>query len=245
MGLDHVMILNMEHDIERYWAMLGGLDTLGFPVFSDVIIRHINHNGLDYKDTKSVHEAAIADGFEEFESFRSRNRQSAAWLWSYRCALRKISKMRNKNVLLLIDDFIPMHGWTRDRLERIILDLEANLDRHSDKFRIIQLSDPHNLEYQTRDTPVVTSVLSEELAGNTDYAVIINARGARLLLKMFAKYPEELPLVIYRRLKKLGDTDPKMRKGMYRTFYEICRMLCDGGFPSQLDLTEDEPWEIE
>ena len=240
MGLDHVMILNMEHDKERYWAMLGGLDTLGFPVFSDVIIRHNNHNGLDYKDTKSVHQAAIEDGFPEFESFHSRNRQNAAWRWSYRCALRKISKMRNKNVLLLIDDFIPMHGWTRNRIERMI----RELDRHDDKFRIIQLSDPHDLANQTRDTPVVTSVLSEELAGNTDYAVIINARGARLLLKMFIKYPEELPLVIYQRLKELGDTDPKMRKGMYHTFYEICRMLCDGGFPSQLDLVEDEPWEV-
>ena len=240
MGLDHVMILNMEHDKERYWASMGALDMLGFPVY-DVIIRHINHNGLDYKDTKSVHEAAIADGFEEFESFRSRNRQSAAWVWSYRCALRKISEMRNKNVLLLIDDYILTHVWTWDRINTMIREIE----RKDDKFRIIQLAFGIHLECQIREAPAVTSILSEGLSGGIDVAAIVNDRGAILLLEIFTKGPADPPYGIYRRIQEFGNSNPKMQQGMYHTCYEICRKLCRGRFQSQLDETEDEPWEIE
>ena len=237
MGLDHVMILNMEHDVERYWAMLGALDTLGFYVPSDEIIRHINHNGLDYKDTKSVHEAAIADGFPEFDLFHSKNRSHAAWFWSYRCALRKMVEL-DKVVLLLIDDFMLRHGWTRNRLDVLVNEIE---DRG---FRIIQLTESGDLAQKTQNMPAVTSMLAEGLQGRTDFATILNAEGAALVLRIFAENPDCQPDEVYSIIRELGENDPEMYWGLYHTFEEICRMLCDDIWPSQFDDSQIEPWEI-
>ena len=237
MGLDHVMILNMEHDIERYWASLGALDTLGFDMRSGMIIRHINHNGLDYKDTKSVHEAAIADGFEEFESFRSKNRSNAAWTWSYRCALRKIVEI-DRTVLVLIDDIIPDRNWTRSRFDILVREIGER------RFRIIQLVESYDPIQMLPIAPVITSMLKEGLHGYNDFAVILNAEGATLVLSLYKEYPEHHPNVIYSVIRKLGDVDPEMRLGMYHTPETICRTLCKGRFPSQLDATKHEPWEI-
>lgn len=231
MGLDHVMILNMEHDIERYWASLGALDTLGFPVY-DVVIRHINHNGLDYKDTKSVHQAAIEDGFPEFESFRSRNRQGAAWTWSYRRAMRKIVEI-DKTVLVLIDDWVPVYYWTFDKFNNLLAEIEGR----SLPLKIIQLPDPIN---RVPNRHFVTKFLYKPLLGFTDCAVILNAEGAALVLSLFAKYPEKDPNEMYILLSHSGCG----HDGLYHTLVPSCRELC-GGFPSQNDAAETEPWEME
>ena len=238
MALDYVMILNMEHNIERYWASMGALDTLGFDLYGGVAIRHINHNGLHYKDTKSVHEAAIADGFGEFESFRSRNRQNAAWVWSYRCALRKIVEI-DKTVLVLIDDVVP--SWTWKRLDALVREIEGK-----GGFRIIQLAAGCDPILELSERRAITSVLREGLHGYSDYAVILNAEGALFALSI---YKEDLldhhPCILYYRIRLLGEEDTEARRGMYHTSEVSCRALCEYYFQSELDNTACEPWEIE
>ena len=227
MGLDHVMILNMEHDIERYWASMGALDTLKFYIPSGQVIRHINYNGMNYKDTKSVHEAAIADGFPSFGSYRSTNRARAAWVWSYQSALRKIVEM-DKTVLLLIDDYVPEYLWPRDRFDALIEEVQ-------DKgLRIIQLahSDLKEEVYLYKD--LVTASLAKGLAGANDFGVVINGAGAALVLKVYEANPNLQPNEIYSVIKELGEHDPQMCWGMYHTVEIICRMLCDDIFESQV-----------
>ena len=244
MVLDHVMILNMEHNMERYWTIVGGLDMLGFPALSDMIIRHINHNGLHYKDTKSVHEAAIADGFGEFESFRSRNRQNAAWVWSYRCALKKIVEM-DKTVLVLIDDVVPTHNWTFDQFNMLLAEIEGR------PLKIIQF--PHRHLWRPEKIPQgpkVTSMLRKGLLNGSDIATVLNAEGAALVLRLYAEgHPNVIYYELAFNLHLIGVTD-----GLYHTHVPSSRFLFDGdfrsqldltGFRSQLDLTENEPWEIE
>ena len=236
MGLDHVMILNMEHDIERYWASLGALDTLGFDVTSNQIIRHNNHNGLHYKDTKSVHREAIEDGFPEFESFRSRGRRNAAWIWSYRRAMRKIVEM-DKTVLVLIDDVVPAHHWTFDQFNMLLAEVEGR------PLKIIQLPDPLERP-DIPQSPKVTNMLYKGLWDISDLAVILNAAGASLVLRLYTEYPECHPNYIYGRLARSGENID----GLYHTFIPSCRfLLFDRGFPSQLHVhgAEDEPWEVE
>ena len=111
MSLDCAMLLNLQRREDRYWFAMGNLKTLEFP--NDRIIRFITHDGKDYPDIPSINQATVEDGFPYMSEFVPHTRALAAWLWTWRCALRRIVEM-DKTVLLLIDDHLPKHGWTYD-----------------------------------------------------------------------------------------------------------------------------------
>ena len=216
MILDHVMLLNLEKREDRYFYALGALGVLGFPVYDDqFVIRFLTHDGLKYRDTKSVHEAAIADGFEEFSEFRCGYRAEAAWWWSYRAALRRIIEM-DATVLLLIDDHVPKRGWTYNRMCLLVEECDWD-EKHG--FRIIQLLCPEVYAHLVNNDPD-TAMLAKGLAGYSDHGVIINAEGAELMLSVVKEYPADSPEGTYMMLMKLSD-NPEMFRGLWHTIESI------------------------
>ena len=69
--INYVMITNLERDLDRFYFALGRLSAVGFDISSvhNPIVRHIAHDGRDYPSEEEVREAAIADGFAEFELY--------------------------------------------------------------------------------------------------------------------------------------------------------------------------------
>ena len=57
-----------------------------------LITRFITYDGQDYPDVESIRQAAIADGFRYLSDFMPYSRSTAAWIWSWRSALRTIAE---------------------------------------------------------------------------------------------------------------------------------------------------------
>ena len=238
MSLDCAMILNLERTEDRYWCAVGALSVLNFDVEGDRLIRFLNHDGQIYADVKSVHEAAIADGFEEFGEWQAGYRAEAAWFWSYRCALREIVQM-DKTVLLLIDDYVPIHGWTYERFCRLINECRS----YDHGFRIIQLHDSATASDWVNNTPFSSS-LAMGLSGFTDYGVLINAEGAELVLKTMKEVPRASPECAYSILAR-KQSDPEIYQGLWHTLEPIVRGVY--GFRSNWSAEGPpypEPWEV-
>ena len=235
-----VMILNLERREDRYWCVIGALSTLEFNVYDDVQ-RFLTHDGIAYKDTKAVHEAAIADGFEEFSEWRANYRAEAAWFWSYRCALRQIAEM-DESVLLLTDDYAPKNNWTADRLWWLVHEcFQADPDHG---FRILQLNYSASVAHRVDHTPA-TSNLAIGLAGYSDYALILNAEGAQLVLDTMRTHPGASPEETYHILR-CEQANPEIYLGLWHTIDPICRKLYEFSSDnwSTAGRRTPEPWEI-
>ena len=192
MNIEHIVLMNLRRREDKYWFALGTLSVLGFDCSptSGQVIRFITHDGLDYPDAKSVHDAAVADGFPEFAEFQFERRSRVAWMWSWRCALRRIVEMGNM-VLLLIDDHLPTWNFTYIRFRELV-----NSCRYEDPdVRIIQLYHvevPHHPVALMKPKPR-GAILEKGLSGWGDVALILSPEGARLLLEMSSKPPYSDP----------------------------------------------------
>ena len=229
MSLDCAMILNLKRREDRYWFALGGLKVLQFP--DDRIIRFITHDGLDYESVESIQRRMIEDGFAYMEAFEPYSRSTAAWVWSWRCALRRIVEM-DQTVLLLIDDFIPKHGWTYERLCYLVDACLREQDEHG-PFRILQLLHTYRGDEKV-DHGVYSSMLSKGLAGCQNIANILNAEGAKLLLDIGSQDPLDYPNADFGKLTSRRD-DWDYFYGTWHTLDEICENSYDLG----TDLSED------
>ena len=218
MSLDYVMLLNLARREDRYWFALGSLKTLKFP--DNVIQRFITYDGLDYPDKESVWEAAIADGFEYLSDFVPMTRATAAWVWSWRSALRLITEM-DKTVLLLIDDYTLKHGWTYDRV-RGLIDACVRKEPDHGPFRLLQLAHTHRTDEVIKDLhEPYTTMLARGLAGTANYATILNAEGAKLLLKIGQMEPLDYPAADFGKLTSRSD-ESDYYYGTWHTLDEIC-----------------------
>ena len=172
--INYVMLTNLERSIDRFYFALGRLSAVGVDIKSahTPIVRHIAHDGRDYASEEEVREAAIADGFAEFESYDYLvSRTRAAWWWTWRCALRHIIELDavlQGMVLLLIDDWMPRPQWTWDR----IVGLAGAASRFKEHgFRIIQLLGSQYSDEVTHSTIIEEAhncaIIPEGLGYNT------------------------------------------------------------------------------
>ena len=223
MSLDHVMIMNLKRREDKYLFARGGLGVLGF--WGDLVIRFIAHDGQDYPDIESVHKAAVADGFDHFTDFIAVNKGNAAWHWTFQSALRHITEI-DKTVLLLIDDYFPKAGWTFDRLKALVGECHWHGHEHG-SFRILQLLGSQTGDEITDYTPH-TSMLAKGLSGIQDCATVLNAEGAKLLLRQYKETPDLIPADVFNRIARRCD-ETEYFYGLWHTLEDIC-------FP--LDLTD-------
>ena len=225
MSLDCAMILNLKRREDRYWFAFGGLKVLQFP--DDRIIRFITHDGLDYDSIESIKQRMIKDGFAYMQNFEPYSRSTAAWLWSWRCALRRIVEM-DQTVLLLIDDFMLKHGWTYQRTAGLV---DACIRKEADHgpFRLLQLCHSHRTDEVIKNLhEPYTSMLAKGLAGTVNYATILNAEGAKLLLKIAQMEPLDYPAADFGKLTSRSD-DWIYYSGTWHTLDEICGNSYDMG----------------
>ena len=241
--IDHVIIINLKRREDRYWFALGNLHTLGFDCnrCSDQVIRFVAHDGLDYPNMSAIHKAAVADGFSEFEipfEYPERNRAASAWFWTWRCALRHIVEMGDKTVLLLLDDWLPKHGWTRERLNNLLYSCERDALEHG--FRIMQLGHSVYANQRFEHTPF-NSMLAKGLAGAFSMGAVLNADGAQLLLDVAAEAPATSTELTFAKLAK-RQNDPEYFYGLWHTLDEICvyEYMWDSDI---IDNLEEEGWE--
>ena len=221
MNLDKVLLMNLKRRKHKYWFTTGALSMLGYP--PDRIRRFNAHDAQNYDDIKSVHNAAVVDGFPIFSEFESSRKSLAAWYWTWCAALRQIVES-NETVLLMIDDYSPLPFWRYDRLNLLV----ENCYRIDKSFRMLQLT--HTRFYHEVYDPLnhYNEVLAKGLAGSADMANVFSPSGAAHLLDICIKSP--CPSTPHGSLEILFfSTD---QSGLWHTVDEICSTFFD--FPSDL-----------
>ena len=231
--INYVMITNLERDLDRFYFALGRLSAVGFDISSvhNPIVRHIAHDGRDYPSEEEVREAAIADGFAEFELYDYLvSRTRAAWWWTWRCALRHIIEL-DAVVLLLIDDWMPQPQWTWNR----IVGLAGAASRFKEHgFRIIQLLGSQYSDEVTHSAIIeeahsctvipeglgYNTVLRKGLAGVANQATILTKEGAALLLDMSAIPPLYSPECDFGKIAA-RQADPEYFWGLWHTSEDV------------------------
>ena len=216
--LDGAMIINLERRVDRYYFALGSLKAQRFNVFPDDgrVIRFLAHDALDYETIEQIKKAAVADGFEEFSDFDIPSRSYAAWFWTWRSALRHIIEI-DKTMLLLIDDYVLIPGWTFWRLYNLTSEAYGVPDYG---LRLIQCSHCYNSKAVTNSQPF-SSNLAKGLSGEIDVATILNPAGAKLMLEMASQQPLTTPAGDFGKLaQKLKH--PNYAQGVWYTLDDIC-----------------------
>ena len=235
--INYVMLTNLERNIDRFYFALGRLSAVGVNISSvhTPIVRHIAHDARDYPSEEEVREAAIADGFAEFEFTDtgynySLGRTHAAWFWTWRCALRHIIAL-DAVVLLLIDDWMPRPQWTWNR----IVGLTGAASRFKEHgFRILQLLGSQYSDEITHSTIIeeahnctvipeglgYSTVLRKGLAGVANQATILTKEGAALLLDMSAIPPLNSPECDFGKIAA-RQADPEYFWGLWHTSEDV------------------------
>lgn len=241
MRIDHVMLINLKRREDKWFFALGWLNALGYPVhgdevergdnsWSDRIIRFEARDGQDYKDTQSVIDAAVADGFDYFKNYNVDEPYASAdsaieirtlcWKWTYMCALREIVHM-DKCVMLLIDEILPVQTWDWDRLNRLVSECDAADKRNGRGFKGLQLRHKCTPFRKLPNVPYYSSMLREGLWGINENGYVFSRSGARMFLNAYAQFfPEEI-ISITEMLAKRGITNKQYRDGWWTVLDEV------------------------
>ena len=241
--IDHMIIPNLDRRPERWAYMLGVLDHARFPIRDkNIVMRFSSHDGQDYDGLIEVCDAAIADGFDFFEEVKQRPpgiperyQYHAAWYWTWASILRKIIEMKNKTVMFMIDDKVPVWNWDWGRFKRLANELKGSeaVDQHG-KFRAIQLCPPSN-ELLSPHKYEWSSMVGKGLTGDKDFALILNAMGAKLLLDIQAEHPTLFDTSRYiTYIARREAEDPKRYfEGLWHT---LDGLVCQGYYEHPSDL---------
>ena len=213
--IDEILVMNLRRREDKWWFMRGALGVLGFP--HRKIVRFKAHDGLDYPDVDALHRAAIVDGFLHFDDFRTKTPQNSAWYWTWVSALRHIQNS-NKIALLLIDDAVPLMGWSWLRFQHLTTEAYSH-QRHGD-FRAIQLSKNTIQRSILLSHKPYSSMLHPGFAGCSDNGVILNAAGARLLLDAHTTSPTA-PNQNFLQIAELGVDNPDYFEGLWHTLDQV------------------------
>ena len=188
--VDRVLIMNLRRRTDRWWFALGALGALQFPLSDDyswdnLIVRFMAHDGKDYPDDHAVREAAIADGFPHFQNYRRAGRFITAWDWTWISAIRAIAES-DKITLMSIDDYVPVPGWTFQRIKRIAAEC---YDESAEYGGFCGLQLRQNIRGKNKiEIKPHTSVLQKGFVPN-DQALILSPEGASILLDFFKSTP--------------------------------------------------------
>ena len=226
--IDHIIIPNLERRENKWNFMLGVLHHAGVNLKNkDLIIRHIAHDGRDYRDDLEVRDAAIADGFGYFANYDGRqNRFTAtrmAWLWTWNSAMRTIAEMPSESVaLFLIDDVYVSTNWRWERVNRLASEIVR--EKGYGKFKGLQLhQDIDAPQYRRPDILINSSILSYGWVGRSENALLLSSLGAEILMDVFASF-ERGPTTghdIIEAIGARGTEDDKFYKGFWHTIENV------------------------
>ena len=222
--IDRIIIPNLKRREDKWYFMLGALHHAGLNTNrEDFIIRHIAHDGKDYRDDLQVRDAAIADGFDGFTRFDGRHNRlpvtNMAWFWTWNSVMRKIAEMpKGWQVLYLIDDVYPAQNYTWDRINKLAQEV-LSMEGHS-KFRGVQLhQDMKAHEYRPPAPLINSSVLSYGWMSRSDVALLLTPECAEMLMNVFADFqrgPKTTHNVITA-VANRGCKDDNFYKGFWHT----------------------------
>ena len=218
--IDYIIIPNLKRRKDKWHIMVGALLATGFPVRNgDMFIRFNAYDGLSYRDTDAVVDAAIADGFPCFDAFYKKYDEQAdiAWTWTWISVIREIANRKDKIGLYIIDDFFPAPGWNWNRITGLVS--EASRLQNYD-FRGLQYC-RHIFPSTTRTLEPYTSMLQKEFLGTGDMALALSDKGAKILLDEFLVNPLNPPHSFIEHICRLGTANSKFSDGFWHTLEDV------------------------
>ena len=222
MAIREVLIPNLKRREDRKFAMIGHLLSPQIDVEEHHIRFFEAHDGQDYDSPEAVIEAAIADGFPQFEEQFAKNdfgQNRWATHWTYAACLREIANCPYQEMpghseyaeipyLFLVDDMRLLINF--HQLE-FVVDMAMQLPG---PFYVMQLYSyrwPWDIEPMTLG---IDGFLQEGFGGRGDYGIVLTPTGAQILLEEHFKEPYDT----------LGTDFLKLsRPGTRRTGFYSCR----------------------
>ena len=206
-NIEKVYFLNIPRRLDKYYAAIGSLLTLGVP--ESCIERFPGEDASQYETNYDVCKAAIADGFTHFETMfddewldsghEMVGRGSLCCLWSMQKMHRTIAD-KNKTVIAMTDNYVLPYRF--DKLNEIISplsDLRVLQLSHWDKSLYSQIfpdSEIRQMDYYPNLHPR-DDRLSIGLAGIGDTGLIVSQQGSIDTLKWCSEYPKMYVELMY------------------------------------------------
>lgn len=152
--IEEVIVLTLEHCIERHWAWLSASKLRGIP--EDNISYVKGHFGEDYGDMQEIADAAARDGFgfvEEYAlgtvtEYTQQTPGSVSQIWNYARILRYIIES-GKICLVIVDD--KMITVQYGVLFMIVNELVNQSEKDFYLFQLRQRGDLNELEFKEKD----------------------------------------------------------------------------------------------
>ena len=179
-------ILNLERRRDRRDVMAGNLQTLGVPF--DNVTFHAAPDAMEYEITRDICDAAVAEGFPIFETYRNNhNKGSVATFWGACQILRHIASDEHSYEYGYYNQDDIIFKMPYRKLQEIIMYLEKySRDTYQSPFLILQMrtffGKPHKSTYEPR--PIFpTSFIQRGLYGKGEVGLVLSKEGAAFLLE--------------------------------------------------------------
>lgn len=200
-------ILNLERRKDRRDVTAGSLQTLGVPFH--VIVFHKAPDAMEYETTRDLCDAAVADGFPIFETYRNNyNKGSIATFWGGCRMLRYIASEEHPYSYGYYNQDDIIFKMPYRKLQEILMYLERySRDTYQSPFFILQMrtffGKPYKNTYEPR--PIFpSSYIQQGLYGKGEIGLVFSKKGAAFLLEqamqlggsiesLMSKIPPDLP----------------------------------------------------
>ena len=180
---ERVIVINLPFREDRRHYMTGHLETVGVP--AGCIDFFPAKYGGDYENSRAVQAAAEADGFPFLNRHpnndpRAKNHNAYNWTWAQ--ILRNITQTA-MTALVILDDYLLRVDWSSLCMCTVFL------NRTQSEFKILQIGWQNLWEDDNIRIDLVSSFVARGIRSYGDYATILNAEGAKLILERMEKRP--------------------------------------------------------
>ena len=241
--ISEVLVLNLKHRSDKFWSIYGALVAAGTPV--EKIKRWNAMPASDYKNIEELVDAAVKDGFPEFQTLLENERFGSnlaisAQFWSYCQMLRYIGE-KNIVAVILYDDRYILNWSQFSRLYMLIerrKEDSVNSENPVD-FYMLQLEyyrDEYMIDSQSffrvqvtpdkcmRQFPRIPHILQGPL-GASENAMLYTPEGAKFFLgKLFQNGVPSIEIG----LVCLFKLPPEERAGVWTCNYPVVDEIPDG-----------------
>ena len=248
--IHEILVLNLKDRMDRYYSVYGALHAAGAP--EEKIKRWHAMPASDYKDTAALVDAAVKDGFPEFQTLLENNKFSprlakGAQFWSYCQMLRYIGQEHRVTVILYDDRYIT--NWSQLAgvycyMKEIENDLHPKVE-----FNILQLEYYHDFTNQivniyahpdeySRPYPMMPYILQGPL-GASENAMLYTPKGAKFFLEKLLNTFDDS---IEKTLTGLIHLPPEERGGFWTCNYPAVAVMPGMGsnmYRDDIDLTDE------